>query len=375
MVDVFISYASEDKATADAACAALEAAGVGCWIAPRNIVPGMKYGEAIVDAVGDIKIMVIVFSSYANASPFVEREVERAVSRGIPVIPMRIENVDMSKSLKFFLSASQWLDAMTPPLKQHLAVLVASVRALLEVRAPGAAIRGVYRHITTVVVQPDLGTYLRFVNHQVRRARGFVDGSGFVHRLLIRLLDLKTELKSESDFLNMTFPKIVDAMRDMSFRWSFASGLAPEGLRIELHVNSDDWTAKFDSIARDVPAQYAERMELVREPFREYLKKMSVSTIPRGTIASLTLRPSQGSFDFLKGQPGRGLEYELNPLVIEAAVKNTLDRKLYWAEIFRNSAPAAAKSLWPRRRRPDSTFLTDDPDGLVAALDADTVRY
>ncbi len=33
--DVFISYSSIDKTTADAACNALESAGIRCWIAPR----------------------------------------------------------------------------------------------------------------------------------------------------------------------------------------------------------------------------------------------------------------------------------------------------------------------------------------------------
>jgi hypothetical protein len=43
--DVFISYSSLDKAVADAACAALEAYGIRCWIAPRDIVPGKEWGE------------------------------------------------------------------------------------------------------------------------------------------------------------------------------------------------------------------------------------------------------------------------------------------------------------------------------------------
>ena len=37
---VFISYASQDKAVAEAVCQALEKAGVACWIAPRDVVPG-----------------------------------------------------------------------------------------------------------------------------------------------------------------------------------------------------------------------------------------------------------------------------------------------------------------------------------------------
>ena len=48
---VFISYASQDKTVADAVCVALENAGVGCWIAPRNVVPGESYAGAIVHAI------------------------------------------------------------------------------------------------------------------------------------------------------------------------------------------------------------------------------------------------------------------------------------------------------------------------------------
>ena len=36
---VFISYASRDAAVAQKVCSALEAAGIPCWIAPRNVVP------------------------------------------------------------------------------------------------------------------------------------------------------------------------------------------------------------------------------------------------------------------------------------------------------------------------------------------------
>jgi hypothetical protein len=43
--DVFISYSSKDKPTADAVCATLEANGIHCWIAPREVVPGSDWGE------------------------------------------------------------------------------------------------------------------------------------------------------------------------------------------------------------------------------------------------------------------------------------------------------------------------------------------
>jgi hypothetical protein len=42
--DVFISYAEEDKSTANAACTTLESESISCWIAPRDIRPRF-FGE------------------------------------------------------------------------------------------------------------------------------------------------------------------------------------------------------------------------------------------------------------------------------------------------------------------------------------------
>ena len=129
--DVFISYSTLDKPIADAATAALEAAGIRCWIAPRDVLPGMGWGEAIVDAISDTSVMVLIFSSSSNDSSHVNREVERAVAKELPIVPFRIENVPFSKSIEFFLGEIHWLDALTPPLEAHLAELVTVVSSFL----------------------------------------------------------------------------------------------------------------------------------------------------------------------------------------------------------------------------------------------------
>ena len=49
--DVFISYSSQDKPVADAVCAGLEAAKIRCWIAPRDVRPGMDYASEIIEAI------------------------------------------------------------------------------------------------------------------------------------------------------------------------------------------------------------------------------------------------------------------------------------------------------------------------------------
>ena len=130
--DVFISYSSKDKPTADAVCATLESRGVRCWIAPRDITPGADWGEAIIDAIQGSRAMVLIFSGHANQSPQIKREVERAVNKNVTVVPFRIEDVPMSKSLEFFVSTPHWMDALTPPLERHLVQLADTLHLLLE---------------------------------------------------------------------------------------------------------------------------------------------------------------------------------------------------------------------------------------------------
>ena len=76
--------------------------------------------------------MVLVFSENANGSPQVKREVERAVSKRIPIIPMRIENVRPTRSLEYYISTAHWLDAFTPPLESHLHYLAGALRRILN---------------------------------------------------------------------------------------------------------------------------------------------------------------------------------------------------------------------------------------------------
>ncbi len=130
--DVFISYASEDKPIADAVCAKLEGRGIRCWIAPRDVLPGEDWGEAIVTAIDDSRLMVLVFSASSNGSEHVKNEVERTVSKGKPVLPFRVEEVEPSGSLALHLSRRHWLDALTPPLEKHLVKLAETTRLLLS---------------------------------------------------------------------------------------------------------------------------------------------------------------------------------------------------------------------------------------------------
>ena len=131
--DAFISYSTHDKAAADATCAALEGSGIRCWIAPRDIVPGAEWGEAIIDGINGCRVVILIFSANANESPQIRREIERAVNKGLPIIPLRIQDIAPTRSLEYFIGTVHWLDALTPPLESHLRRLVETVKALLQI--------------------------------------------------------------------------------------------------------------------------------------------------------------------------------------------------------------------------------------------------
>ena len=153
--DIFICYSARDKTVANAICAVLEAEGIRCWIAPRDIVPGADWGESIIDAINDAQAMVLVFSSNANeAQQQIKREVERAVNKGIPVVPFRIENVLPTKALEYFLSTPHWLDAFTPPLDGHVRELADSIKRLMGKQAARAAQADHARHAAGDAAEP-----------------------------------------------------------------------------------------------------------------------------------------------------------------------------------------------------------------------------
>jgi formylglycine-generating enzyme required for sulfatase activity len=135
--DAFISYSHTDKAVADAACAALEGAGIRCWIAPRDVPPGSQWAAAIIRGIDHCRVMVLIFSSQSNISNQIHREVERAVSKGIPIIPLRIENINPTSSMEYFLGSIHWLDALTPPLEKHLQRLAETVKSSLDFNQSG----------------------------------------------------------------------------------------------------------------------------------------------------------------------------------------------------------------------------------------------
>jgi len=128
---VFISHSSTDKAAANAICEKLESVGVPCWIAPRNIAPGADWSLSIMEAM-KCPIMVLIFSTHANESAHVQREVGRAFARGMTVIPFRIEKIEPNGSMEYYLGSVHWLDAVSEPFSKHLDTLAERVKIIVD---------------------------------------------------------------------------------------------------------------------------------------------------------------------------------------------------------------------------------------------------
>ncbi len=129
--EVFICHSSADAQTAGGICALLEASGVRCWIAPRDPVSGIPYGQQIVSAIARTPVVLFVFSAEANDSRAVLSELELAANRRKIILPVRIDDVLPSASLEFYVRPIHWFDAATRPFDDVAPELVRHVQALL----------------------------------------------------------------------------------------------------------------------------------------------------------------------------------------------------------------------------------------------------
>lgn len=108
--DAFISHSSADSAIANSIVEALESRGVRCWVAPRDVRAGFDFQAEIVTALESARCLILLFSTRANDSEHVHREVLLADNAKTPVYPVRIEDATPSGALKYQLANRQYID-------------------------------------------------------------------------------------------------------------------------------------------------------------------------------------------------------------------------------------------------------------------------
>ena len=145
--DLFISHCTADREQAEAIREACESQGLTCWMAPRDIVPGTSWADAIVAGIDGAALVLLVHSEAANLSPMVRREIDAAAAAYKPILPVRIDQALPQQGMALYLSSTHWFDA-PPPLAPHLPRLVDAVTRLVRPAAgattgqPGPAVQG-----------------------------------------------------------------------------------------------------------------------------------------------------------------------------------------------------------------------------------------
>src|SRR6266851_3087329 len=137
--DVFISYATAQKSLAFRLTEQFEDDQVRCWIAPRNIVSGTVWVEAIIAAIRSSKLMLVLLSAESNKSPQVIREVSQAVENRIPILPVRIEDIPPSLTMEYWLGHAQRYEAFERPTTRRYLELTDTVKFLLSGGSVGEA--------------------------------------------------------------------------------------------------------------------------------------------------------------------------------------------------------------------------------------------
>lgn len=110
---MYLYHSSADLAVSEKLYKYLEANGIKCWIDTKNVT--RFYARSIIEGIMQSQIMVVVFSRHSNVSPHVENEVDNAFNERKVIIPFRIEDIEMSDVLLYYLRKSHYVDGYLDP--------------------------------------------------------------------------------------------------------------------------------------------------------------------------------------------------------------------------------------------------------------------
>jgi hypothetical protein len=135
---VFVSYEKSDVGLAHEIRAHLEAGGFACWMAPDDVRGPVPWPEQVEQAIESCDVMLVVVSANASASQHVSREVDLAVEKAKPLLPVRVEDVVPTGTLNYLLRLAQWIDLFPGSISDHATALQGMVGSMLTDRGLAA---------------------------------------------------------------------------------------------------------------------------------------------------------------------------------------------------------------------------------------------
>jgi hypothetical protein len=129
--EIFVSYSSKDQGFADLV-RALERGRRVCWIAPRDIPPGVSsWAEPIVTAIANSRLVLVLLTENSIPSLDVIREVTLAADEKIPMLAVSLDRAPLSPALRYFFVAGQRLDLARFEPEEQLRDIVPAVERQL----------------------------------------------------------------------------------------------------------------------------------------------------------------------------------------------------------------------------------------------------
>ena len=125
--EVFISYASQDRARILDLVERLRAAGVSVWIDQMGIEGATMWSQEIVAAIRNCKVLILAISENSADSENVVKEVALASERRKRILPVYLAQAEIPESMAYQLAGIQRIEFFE---RQEDAALQAIIRAL-----------------------------------------------------------------------------------------------------------------------------------------------------------------------------------------------------------------------------------------------------
>jgi hypothetical protein len=156
----FLSHSSQDADLAQQLCASLEARGIACWIAPRDITLGQSYASGILQGIAESQSLLLIASDKALGSVQVLSEVEQAHKRAKPIYTVLIPPAKVQGEMDFYLSRLHWIQSggrTTEEIAATLAPVLRRERDWSEV-ASGPTLRRTFQYRPNAFARLAAGT-------------------------------------------------------------------------------------------------------------------------------------------------------------------------------------------------------------------------
>lgn len=129
---VFISFSSKDEKLATEIHDFLESRGISCWISSKDIPTGSVWAEAIMNAMRNSSIFLLVLTENSNESSHVFREVTNADEFKIPIFAYKFGKINIQDRLKYYLADINYTEAGNGNNHQYFTKLLLSIRTELS---------------------------------------------------------------------------------------------------------------------------------------------------------------------------------------------------------------------------------------------------